>query len=146
MQTPAALLLLFVGGLALAEEPEPNRTAIADRTFEGLAGEALRLENGEDVVVRDCRFRDVGVAKGVKCVLSERDRSALRAAGREGMGRGPEAERGIARQGARRRRRGCASPTTSNVAWRFRSRPKPRIDSFTASHLRRSSNATRVKG
>ncbi len=46
--------------------------------------------------------------------------------GREEMGRGPEAERGATRQGARRRRPHRGSLTTSNAASWSRSRPKPR--------------------
>lgn len=62
MRTLVVVLVLTLGGLAVAEEAEAPRTLIEGRTFRDTAGEALRLENEEDVVVRGCRFENVGVA------------------------------------------------------------------------------------
>lgn len=62
MRTIVALLLLLLASVLPAEESRPDPILIEDRIFENLSGEALRLENREDVVVRGFRCRSVGVA------------------------------------------------------------------------------------
>jgi len=80
------LLLLGACGAGLAGAPGMAGDAvqpmelIEGETFQGKAGEALRLENRENVTIRNCRFHDVGVAirlvgcRGItieSCVISD---------------------------------------------------------------------------
>ena len=62
MRVLVALLVLGLGGPALCEDEGPSDQVIENRTFQGLAGEAIRLENAERVTIRGCRFHDVGIA------------------------------------------------------------------------------------
>lgn len=62
MRLIGILLVLSVCAPALCKEPTPAEDLIENRTFKGMAGEAIRLENREDVTIRRCRFQDVGIA------------------------------------------------------------------------------------
>lgn len=74
------VLVLVCCGAALGEEAGPSDLLIENKTYQGISGEAIRLENAERVTIRNCRFVDVGIAVRLincrmvtidSCVMSE---------------------------------------------------------------------------